>query len=212
MNKTFNLARGGPAAAMDNFRRHGLRIYGTFIFGYDHDTADTFAEAVDFAKSQAMFIAAFNHITPFPGTPLHDRMEGEGRLTYDPWWLDEHYRYNMIPFEPAMMPADELAARCLEARREFYSWSSIAKRGRHRVHRRDPWMLANFVAINAMHQADVEGRNGLPLGDANWSGRLVESATGPVLAPPVAAIAGSGAQSTAVPVRVGRAPSTGSQT
>ena len=35
-------------------------------------------------------------------------------------------------------------------------------------------MLANFVAINAMHQSDVEGRNGLPLGDANWSGTLVE--------------------------------------
>ena len=208
MNKSFNLMKGGPEAAMENFRRHGLRIYGTFIFGYDHDTAETFTEAVDFAKSQAMFIAAFNHITPFPGTPLHDRMEREGRLTYDPWWLDERYRYNMIPFEPAMMPADELAARCLEARRDFYSWSSIAQRGLHRVHRRDPWMLANFVAINAMHQADVEGRNGLPLGDANWSGPLVESVTERVLAPSVGAAAGS----TAVPVRVGRAPNTGSPT
>ena len=175
MNKSFNLMKGGPEAAMANFRRHGLRIYGTFIFGYDHDTADTFAEAVHFAKSQAMFIAAFNHITPFPGTPLHERMAAEGRLTYDPWWLDERYRYNMIPFEPATMPAEELADRCLRARREFYAWSSIAARAKHPIHRRDPWMLANFVAINAMHQSDVEGRNGLPLGDANWSGTLVEA-------------------------------------
>jgi hypothetical protein len=175
--------KGGPEQAMENFRRHGLRIYGTFIFGYDHDTVDTFTTAVEFAKSQAMFIAAFNHITPFPGTPLYDRMAAEGRLTYEPWWLDDRYRYNMIPFEPATMPADELAARCLEARRDFYSWSSIAKRARHPVHRRDPWMLANFVAINAMHQADIEGRNGLPLGDANWSRSIIEATNGTVLPP-----------------------------
>ena len=173
MNKSFNLMKGGPAQAMDNFRRHGLRIYGTFIFGYDHDTADTFRRAVDFAKDQSLFIAAFNHITPFPGTPLHERMASERRLTFEPWWLHDDYRYNMIPFEPASMSADELGRRCLEARRDFYSWTSIVARGRHRIHRRDPWMLANFLAINAMHQADVEGRNGLPLGDANWTGELL---------------------------------------
>ena len=50
MNKGFNLMRGGPAEAMRNFRRHGLRIYGTFIFGYDHDTPETFRQTMDFAK------------------------------------------------------------------------------------------------------------------------------------------------------------------
>lgn len=177
MNKSFNLMKGGPAQAMENFRRHGLRIYGTFIFGYDHDTPETFREAVDFAKDTGMFIAAFNHITPFPGTPLHARMATEGRLNYDPWWLDDDYRYNMIPFEPASMSGPELAQRCLEARREFYSWRSIGSRATHRIHHRDPWMLANFLAINAMHKADVEGRNGLPLGDANWTGELIKAET-----------------------------------
>src|SRR5262245_33248832 len=42
MNKGFNLMRGGPRNAMANFRRHNLRIYGTFIFGYDGDTPETF--------------------------------------------------------------------------------------------------------------------------------------------------------------------------
>jgi hypothetical protein len=36
-------------------------------------------------------------------------------------------------------------------------------------------MLANFLAINAMHQWDVEGRNGLPLGDENWHGSLINT-------------------------------------
>ena len=175
MNKGFNLMRGGPAEAMRNFRRHGLRIYGTFIFGYDHDNESTFRQAMDFAKSEGLFIAAFNHITPFPGTPLYHRMRDEGRLLYDAWWNDPAYRYNMIPFQPAQMTPQELADRCVDARREFYSWRSIASRATHRVNFRDPWMLANFVVINAMHQKDVQGRNGLPLGDATWRGSIREA-------------------------------------
>ncbi len=175
MNKDFNLMKGGPAEAMKNFRRHGLRIYGTFIFGYDHDSPDTFRATMDFAKSEGLFIAAFNHITPFPGTPLYVRMQTEGRLLYDPWWNDDRYRYNMIPFQPARMSPDELADLCVAARREFYSWRSIARRATHRVNFRDPWMLVNFFIINAMHQRDVEGRNGLPLGDASWRGTLIKS-------------------------------------
>ena len=59
MNKSFNLMGGGPEKALDNFRRHGLRIYGTFVFGYDADTPETFGETLAFAKDQGLFIAAF---------------------------------------------------------------------------------------------------------------------------------------------------------
>jgi radical SAM superfamily enzyme YgiQ (UPF0313 family) len=175
MNKKFNLMRGGPEAALANFRRHGLRIYGTFIFGYDEDTAETFDAGVEFAKEQGLFIAAFNHVTPFPGTPLYDRMKSEGRLLYDAWWLDGRYRYNMIPFRPATMSPEELTRRCVDARRSFYSWPSIARRGTHRVNRNNAFMLANYVAINAMHRWDIDGRNGLPLGDEAWRGSLLKA-------------------------------------
>jgi radical SAM superfamily enzyme YgiQ (UPF0313 family) len=176
MNKGFNLMRGGPAEALSNFRRHGIRIYGTFIFGYDHDTPESCTAAVEFAKQQGLAIAAFNHITPFPGTPLYQRMEQEGRLLYDAWWLDDRYRYNMIPFQPAQTSPEELADQCVAARRSFYSWPSILSRATHRVNYRSPWMLMNFLAINAMHQWDIEGRNGLPLGDESWQGTLIKSA------------------------------------
>lgn len=175
MNKGFNMMRGGPVEALANFHRHNLRVYGTFIFGYDHDTAETFDSTVEFAKEEGLFIAAFNHITPFPGTPLYARMVSERRLLYDAWWLDDHYRYNMIPFRPKHMTPQELADRCVAARRSFYSWSSIFSRAARRVNYRSPFMLANFFVINAMHQWDVEGRNGLPLGDENWTGSLLKA-------------------------------------
>jgi radical SAM superfamily enzyme YgiQ (UPF0313 family) len=178
MNKGFNLMRGGPSEALANFRKHGIRIYGTFIFGYDHDTFDTFRRTVEFAKEQQLAIAAFNHITPFPGTPLYKRMQAEGRLLYDPWWLDERYRYNMIPYAPKNMSPEELAQQCVEARRSFYSWPSILYRAWQRVNLFNPLMLANLLVINAMHQWDIEGRNGLPLGDLNWRGQIIKARQG----------------------------------
>lgn len=175
MNKGFNLMKGGAAAALANFRRFGLRVYGTFIFGYDADTPGSFEATVRFAREEGLFIAAFNHITPFPGTPLYERMREEGRLLFDAWWLDERYRYNMVPFKPAQMSAEELARLCVRARREFYSWPSILQRARKVPNRRGLWMLGNFLAINAMHQWDVEGRNGLPLGDQTCATELIEA-------------------------------------
>ena len=179
MNKGFNLMQGGPAMAMANFRRHGICVYGTFIFGYDHDTPETFSRILDFSQDEGLFIAAFNHVTPFPGTPLYQRMVDEGRLLYDAWWLDQSYRYNMIPFSPVGMTPEELADRCVEARRSFYSWRSIARRARRRVNIRNPYVLVNYLVINAMHQRDSDGRNGLPMGDRNWHGRLIPAATAP---------------------------------
>lgn len=175
MNKGFNLMRGGPAEALANFRRYGLRIYGTFVFGYDGDGPETMQRSVDFAKEQGLFIAAFNHITPFPGTPLYDRLKGQGRLIYEQWWLDPAYRYNMVPFQPVGMSAGELETLCLDARRAFYNWSSIRQRATAKVNRQNLYMLANYLVINAMHQRDVEGRSGMPLGDETHQIELIEA-------------------------------------
>lgn len=173
MNKSFNLMAGGPAQALANMARHQLAVYGTFIFGYDHDTLSSIAETVEFAIDQGLFIAAFNHITPFPGTPLYDRMRSQNRLLYDAWWLDERYRYNMIPFQPRQMSPDELAVACLGARRRFYGWSSIARRARARANRQSLYRSWNHLVINALHHFDIEGRSGLPLGDESWTGELI---------------------------------------
>lgn len=175
MNKSFNLMKGGPEQAMENFRRHGLRVYGTFVFGYDGDTPETLERSVRFAKEQGLFIAAFNHITPFPGTPLYQRLHEQGRLTYENWWLDDRYRYNMVPFEPVGMTATELEEQCLAARKSFYSWPSIRQRAKASVNRQSLFMLGNYLVINAMHQKDVEGRSGMPLGDETHKIELIEA-------------------------------------
>ena len=175
MNKAFNTMRGGFEKALANLRRHHIRVYGTFIFGYDRDTPESFAETVDFARTHALYIAAFNHLTPFPGTPLYARLQREGRLLYDQWWLDEGYSYNRIPFKPQGMTPEDLQGNCLAARRKFYSWPSILQRGFDRVNRNDWFMWRNFYVINALHRNDVSLRDHYPLGDESWQGTLLNA-------------------------------------
>lgn len=173
MNKTFNSARGGFAQALKNLRRHRIRIYGTFVFGYDGDTPASFDETVDFALEHAFYIAAFNHLTPFPGTPLYRRLQGENRLLYDAWWLDDRYTYNRIPFQPLGMSPEELQRGCVGARRRFYSWKNIAGRSLDKVNRENGFMWRNFFLINFMHRGDVSQRDSFPLGDESWKGPLL---------------------------------------
>ena len=175
MNKSFNTMRGGYEAALRNLRRHRLRLYATFIFGYDSDTAESFTRATEFAKEHRFYIAAFNHLTPFPGTPLYARLAGAGRLLFDAWWLDERYRYNMVPFQPTGMTAEDLQRHCLQARRSFYGWSSIVRRGFDGVNRSDGFMFRNFFPINSMLRVDTMRRDGFPLGDEAWTGPLLRA-------------------------------------
>jgi len=176
MNKSFNTSRGGFEAALENLRRFRIRLYATFIFGYDLDTPASFADTVAFSREHGFYITAFNHLTPFPGTALYRRLEETGRLLYDAWWLDDRYQYNMVPFRPARMSPEEVERGCVEARRLFYSWPSILKRAFDPVNRADFFMFRNFFLINALHRADVDGRNHFPLGVEGWQGSLLQAA------------------------------------
>ena len=172
MNKRVNTMKGGFGAALANLCKHGIVVYGTFVFGYDHDTNASFGEAVEFAREQNMYIAAFNHMTPFPGTPLYTRLEAEKRLRFNHWWLDDAYRYNELPFYPANLTPQEVTDGCLAARKAFYSWRSMFQRSWG--NRSDFFMLRNYFPINLLHHNEVSVRNGYPLGDESWQGSLLE--------------------------------------
>lgn len=176
MRKTFNTMKGGYGVALANLRRHRLRVYGTFVFGYGSQAPEVFEQAAEFALDHRFYIAAFNHLTPFPGTPLYKRLETEGRLIYESWWLDDRYRYNDLPFRPEddVEPGD-IRLGCLSARRKFYSWPSIATRMFDKVNRADRLMWRNFLPINVLHRTELSQRDGFPLGDPDWTGTFLEA-------------------------------------
>lgn len=176
MRKSFNTMKGGFGVALSNLRRHDIRVYGTFVFGYGETRLEAFEEAAQFAIDHRFYIAAFNHLTPFPGTPLYLQLQQDKRLIYENWWLDDRYRYNDLPFRPLGAEPDDIRQGCLAARRRFYSWSSIATRILDKVNRADPLMMRNFLPINVMHRAELGQRDGFPLGDPSWQGRWLQVA------------------------------------
>ncbi len=175
MKKNFNRMKGGYGPALDNLRRHNIRVYGTFVFGYGDYREEAFLEAAEFAIRENFYIAAFNHLTPFPGTPLYRRLQTEGRLVYDSWWLDERYRYNDLPFVPEGCDPDDIRQGCLSARKRFYGWPSIIKRFVAPINRGEGVLMRNFLPINYMHQAELGVRDGFHLGDPDWHGTLLEA-------------------------------------
>jgi radical SAM superfamily enzyme YgiQ (UPF0313 family) len=165
MGKSWNLSGGSYAESLQQFRKHGLAVYGTFVFGYDHDTQETIDASVAFAREQKLFLAAFNHLTPFPGTPLYARLKREGRLLADPWWLDPDGRVGAVNFQPKGMSPRDLELACVAARRKFYSFGSIAARLCDRQVNAGSWlMLGVFLGLNIGHHYDIDLRQELQLG------------------------------------------------
>jgi radical SAM superfamily enzyme YgiQ (UPF0313 family) len=173
MKKKFNTMGGGYEVALRNLRRYHIRLYSTFVFGYDFDTAETFDTALEFANEHRFYMAAFNHLTPFPGTPLYERLEKEGRLLYDKWWLDPRYSYNKIPFRPKLLDPDELQRLCVATRARFCAWPNILRRFAEPVNRSTFFMARNYPLINLMMRREVSQRDDLPLGDEGWPGELL---------------------------------------
>lgn len=144
----------------------GISIYATFIFGFDQDTPSSFERALEFALKHDFFFAAFNHLLAFPGTPLYARLEQEGRLLRPAWWLEGGYHYGQIAFQPRRMDPEELSRCCAQARRDFFRFSSIARRGWAQL-RRNPALplVYTFLAQNLNLREEVDGKLGLPLGE-----------------------------------------------
>jgi radical SAM superfamily enzyme YgiQ (UPF0313 family) len=172
MGKTFN-APELYRQAVRTLRRHGIVVYGTFVLGYDGDGPRTLDDAVDFAEEERLFLAAFAPLMPFPGTPLYRRLEAEGRLLFDRWWLDPGYRFGQVNYRPAGLTPAEIREACLAARRRFYSLRSIAARTPANL--TSATMGLGFLFANLLHRKEISQRDGHALGDATWSGTLLEA-------------------------------------
>jgi radical SAM superfamily enzyme YgiQ (UPF0313 family) len=164
MGKAWNLRRDFRVA-IRRFHDHGIMIYGSFIFGYDHDTPPTIARTVDFALESKLFLVNFSPLTPTPGSRLYARLRAEGRLLYDRWWLDPRYRYGDVTYRPRNLTPDALRDACVRARRAFYGYRSIARRAvSARTNARSPRHLALFLAANLVSRRELATKLGRPLG------------------------------------------------
>jgi radical SAM superfamily enzyme YgiQ (UPF0313 family) len=91
----------------------------------DHDTPDVFLETARFAVESGIDLPRFAIVTPFPGTPLHQRLAREGRILTRDWEL---YDGQHVVFQPTGMTVTELQEGTERAWRHAYSVPSIVRR------------------------------------------------------------------------------------
>jgi radical SAM superfamily enzyme YgiQ (UPF0313 family) len=166
MDKKLNVVMGDYQQLIDRLHRHGIGLYGTFIFGYDSESAEDTLRTAEAAIEFGLFIAAFNHLLPFPGTPLYQQFRLEGKLTDEQWWLSPTFRFGDVPFNPKHVTAQELHELCLKARRRFYSLPGMARRFTNlRGNATTLRKAAAFWGINALLRKEIGQKDGLPLGN-----------------------------------------------
>jgi radical SAM superfamily enzyme YgiQ (UPF0313 family) len=101
---------------------HGIQVNGSFVLGFDHDGPEVFEETVAWIEERRLECATFHILTPYPGTPLFERLEGEGRLLHRNWDL---YDTAHVVFRPRLMSAEQLAEGYARCYRRLFSHRSI---------------------------------------------------------------------------------------
>jgi radical SAM superfamily enzyme YgiQ (UPF0313 family) len=106
----------------------GIAVYAGIVFGYDWDTTDVFSETLEFLLGANVDALQATILTPFPGTPLFETMEREGRIVDRDW---SHYDFRHVVFEPQSMSRHALQAGHDWVLANFYSSRAVLSRVLH---------------------------------------------------------------------------------
>jgi radical SAM superfamily enzyme YgiQ (UPF0313 family) len=134
--KDFNSSGASLVQRLQAFRKHGIHVLGSFIFGLPSDAPDTFDATAALAQEAGLTFAQFVMLTPFPGTV--DFLRWEKAQGSSPAMISgiPITRYWLIPAEsrPKMfmphptMSSEELRERTQSVWNSFYSLRSIWER------------------------------------------------------------------------------------
>ncbi len=116
--KTFNKP-AEYARVLEGLARRNVYAITSFIFGLDYDASGVAQRTLEQIARWPPVLPVFGQITPFPATPLYNRLEQEGRLVRPKHWLD------FAPFQmahtPLHMSISEVQSEVHRAWSEAYS-------------------------------------------------------------------------------------------
>ena len=133
--KDFNLSGDELVSRLQVFRKHGVHVLGSFIFGLPSDRPETFAATADLAQAAGVSVAQFVMLTPFPGTVDFAKWEKEatdiGQVDGVPltrYWLIPPSRRPKVYSPHPHMSADEIRRNTQLTWDRFYSLPLIWER------------------------------------------------------------------------------------
>src|SRR5437870_11088494 len=118
VSKSFNKP-GEYAAVLNRLAQRKIYAITSFIFGLDNDTPGVADRTLEQIASWPPGMPVFGQLTPFPSTPLYERLLKAGRLTRPKHWL-EFQPYQMAN-TPLKMTIPQTQAELEKAWRASYS-------------------------------------------------------------------------------------------
>jgi radical SAM superfamily enzyme YgiQ (UPF0313 family) len=101
---------------------HGIQVNGSFVVGFDDDDRDTFGALAQWIEAHRLACATFHILTPYPGTPLFQQLEAEGRILHRDWG---RYDTTHVVFRPKRLTPEELLLGYDWLYRRLFSHASI---------------------------------------------------------------------------------------
>jgi len=115
--------------AVETIQKHGITVNGCFIFGMDGDGPESFHHVLDFVAQSGLYDVQMTYLTPFPGTPLHQRLSEEGRILVED--ASEKCTLFDINFQPDSMSTEELRQGYLKLLTKIYDEEFVDQRYRN---------------------------------------------------------------------------------
>ena len=118
VNKGFNK----PALygdVLERLAKRGIYSITSFIFGMDGDRPGVARKTLEAIDSWPPGLPVYGLMTPYPATPLYDRLMAQGRLTRPKHWLD--FRPFRMAYTPENITIEQAEAEVHAAWTESYS-------------------------------------------------------------------------------------------
>lgn len=143
VSKTFNKP-GEYEAVLNRLARRHIYAITSFIFGLDNDSPGVAERTLNQMRNWPPGLPVFGQITPFPATPLYERLASEGRLTRPKHWLE------FAPFQmahtPLKMSIPEVQAEVRHAWLSSYSPAATARALEAIADEPVPYKISHLVA------------------------------------------------------------------
>ena len=116
----------GYRAAIDLLQSNGIAVNACFVLGLDGDGPEVFDAVHRFVEETQPFDVQLTVMTPFPGTPLYERLLREGRILHIGDWA----RCTLfdVNFRPARMSVVELEEGLLRIGLPLFSEDATRRR------------------------------------------------------------------------------------
>ena len=124
VNKGFNKP-AQYSEVLERLAKRGIYSITSFIFGMDGDRPGVARKTLDVIDSWPPGLPVFGLLTPYPATPLYDRLLAQNRLTRPKHWLD--FRPFRMAFTPNNISIKAAEAEVHEAWSRSYSPETTAQ-------------------------------------------------------------------------------------